>query len=171
MWPLPIVNPIVLRAVLAGAALIAAFIAGWTVEGWRWDASSAQEKEATVQRMQKLMEEKAALDAQVRALVSDAQAKDAKYASLYRKYKDEVNEATTGGRCYGPAAIELFNRAIASVSSGESHPAGVPQGSTASASDRDVLQSDLDLIKLYADCRNQVMNIIAWDEKTHNKKK
>lgn len=171
MWPLlTMFSPSTLRIVLIGASLLAAFAAGWTVQGWRWDASSARTSEELVRSMERLQQEKQRIELENRALVAAAQQKDAKYADLFRRYKNEVNEATDGGRCYGPAAVELFNRAVASVSGGAAGSAGVSDGTTVAATDRDVLDNQLALLEQYNKCRNQVLNIIEWDNKTFKKK-
>lgn len=171
MWSLiTMFSPSTLRIVLIGASLLAAFAAGWTVQGWRWDASSARTNEELVRSMERMQLEKQRIEQENRVLVAAAQKKDAAYADLFRRYKNEVNEATDGGRCYGPAAVRLYNRAIASVSGGAADSAGVSEGTAAAATDRQVLDNQLALLEQYNACRNQVLNIIEWDKKTFKNK-
>lgn len=155
-----------IRLVAGIMVLCAAFAAGWRVESWRWDAANAASLQKENEKLTAQIAANATLTTQLNQVSAQLTQKNQEYDDVFRKYQSELHEATTGGRCYGPAAIELFNRAIRSVSdpAGNSRqPAGDASG--AGATDTDVLDNALHNLELYGKAREQVKAIRDANDK------
>lgn len=98
------------RAGAAAAALLAAFVAGWTVHAWRTGAQAADDLRAAQQSLQIELDARAAADkraaqAEVARLTAEQQS-----AALARDLEDMANADQTSGGGLPAARVERLRR-------------------------------------------------------------
>ncbi|WP_020476603.1 hypothetical protein [Zavarzinella formosa] len=97
------------------AACLACFVAGWTIQGWRWDASEKKAVEAA-------MEQQAADIERANAKSSALERELASQSELNRTLQGRITRETrqTSYRCVLPVAgLSLFNDARTGKAAGQ----------------------------------------------------
>ena len=125
---------------LAAACLAAGFGAGWTINGWRWEARSNGREaahEEALNAAQKAVieafERTRAAEARGAALAQDQLALEAANLKLAKEKENALRKVTTGRVCFGDAALRLLNDTGSAGHSGLPPPAGGAVGPAAAA--------------------------------------
>jgi len=175
-------------AKLIGALLIAAglFFAGWSVNGWRWEAKytdrenilQAQYSKDLAAYAKKLSDQ----EEENRRTIEEYEGKQASLQTSIDKLKEQAKHAhfnapPSGGSCDHPFTTDLprtLNR-LSSAASGEvpADPAPAPDtggAASAPAPTSDVTGNTLvewyaDVARAYGTCRERLDAIRAWDAK------
>ena len=143
-------------AVLLLVALVGAFVTGWRVCNWRWEAKAAEQ-------LQEQVEVKAQYEALARGLVKRYQEASAEKKVVYRTIKEKVYVETTGKQCLGSGAVRVYNDALTGKTD---MPATTSRASEAAsgASDTQVLANAVENFEQYDECRRQLNALIDWHE-------
>ena len=149
--------PLNVRAIVAMVTVIVAFIAGWTVNGWRHDAALKKSLHETI-ALQK------AYDDYAREVAAKFQNQQAEQVIVYRDIKRKVKDVTDNRICFADSnALSLYNSALA----------GMPQAatgatkttpSTDTATDEQVLTNVIENFEQAKQIRDQLNALIDWHE-------
>ena len=148
-------------ALIAGGVLIA-FIAGWTVNGWRHDAALKKSLQATIELQQ-------AYDDYAREAVLKFQNKQTEQVIVYRALKGEVKNVTDNRICFADNnALQLWNAALTGLPTAT---AGTTQTTTNTntATDTEVLTNVIENFEQAKQIRDQLNALIDWYESSANK--
>ena len=148
-------------ALIAGGVLIA-FIAGWTVNGWRHDAALKKSLQATIELQQ-------AYDDYAREAVLKFQNKQIEQVVVYRALKGEVKNVTDNRICFADNdALQLWNAALTGLPTAT---AGTTQTTTSTntATDTEVLTNVIENFEQAKQIRDQLNALIDWYESSANK--
>ena len=147
-------------ALIAGGVLIA-FIAGWTVNGWRHDAALKKSLQATIELQQ-------AYDDYAREAVLKFQNKQIEQVVVYRALKGEVKNVTDNRICFADNnALQLWNAALTGLPTAT---AGTTQTTTNTntATDTEVLTNVIENFEQAKQIRDQLNALIDWYESSAN---
>ena len=148
-------------ALIAGGVLVA-FIAGWTVNGWRHDAALKKSLQATIELQQ-------AYDDYAREAVLKFQNKQTEQIIVYRALKGEVKNVTDNRICFADNnALQLWNAALTGLPTAT---AGTTQTTTSTntATDTEVLTNVIENFEQAKQIRDQLNALIDWYESSANK--
>ena len=148
-------------ALIAGGVLIA-FIAGWTVNGWRHDAALKKSLQATIELQQ-------AYDDYAREAVLKFQNKQIEQVVVYRALKGEVKNVTDNRICFADNdALQLWNAALTGLPTAAT---GTTQTTTSTntATDTEVLTNVIENFEQAKQIRDQLNALIDWYENSANK--
>ena len=137
------------------------FSAGWTVNGWRYEAKLKDQLAEQLALKDKV-------DRDSRKLISDLQDKLSKNQTDKVKRDAKIKDVTSGRLCFDNAnAIQLWNDAfISEPNLSESTPRASKETARASATDEEVLENINENAARWKECRDQVNAIIEWDKST-----
>ena len=153
------------RLIVALCLLMIAFITGWTINGWRYDAKLKAQIEAQLKN-------KDASEQAAKILVKELQDEKAKNLALYDKLKGKVNHVTDNRVCFADwDAVRLWNQGLLGAGDVPSNTAGAtgPTGSPANVTDRDLLNNQLENARRWKNLRDQVNKLRTWNDETFNK--
>ena len=148
-------------ALIAGGVLVA-FIAGWTINGWRHDAALKKSLQATIE-LQK------AYDDYAREAVLKFQNKQIEQVVVYRALKGEVKNVTDNRICFADNdALQLWNAALTGLPTATT---GTTQTTTSTdtATDTEVLANVIENFEQAKQIRDQLNALIDWYESSANK--
>ena len=150
-------------ALIAGGVLVA-FIAGWTVNGWRHDAALKKSLQATIELQQ-------AYDNYAREAVLKFQNKQTEQVIVYRALKGEVKNVTDNRICFADNnALQLWNAALTGLPTAT---AGTSQTTsttnTVEVTDEQVLTNVIENFEQAKQIRDQLNALIDWYESSANK--
>jgi hypothetical protein len=150
-------------ALIAGGVLVA-FIAGWTVNGWRHDAALKKSLQATIELQQ-------AYDDYARDAVLKFQNKQTEQVIVYRALKGEVKNVTDNRICFADNdALQLWNAALTGLPTAT---AGTTQTTsttnTVEVTDEQVLTNVIENFEQAKQIRDQLNALIDWYESSANK--
>ena len=148
-------------ALIAGGVLVA-FIAGWTVNGWRHDAALKKSLQATIELQQ-------AYDNYAREAVLKFQNKQTEQVIVYRALKGEVKNVTDNRICFADNdALQLWNAALTGLPTAT---AGTTQTTTSTntVTDTEVLTNVIENFEQAKQIRDQLNALIDWYESSANK--
>jgi hypothetical protein len=150
-------------ALIAGGVLVA-FIAGWTVNGWRHDAALKKSLQATIELQQ-------AYDNYAREAVLKFQNKQTEQVIVYRALKGEVKNVTDNRICFADNdALQLWNAALTGLPTAT---AGTTQTTsttnTVEVTDEQVLTNVIENFEQAKQIRDQLNALIDWYESSANK--
>jgi hypothetical protein len=148
-------------ALIAGGVLVA-FIAGWTVNGWRHDAALKKSLQATIELQQ-------AYDDYAREAVLKFQNKQIEQVVVYRALKGKVKNVTDNRICFADNdALQLWNAALTGLPTAT---AGTTQTTTSTntATDTEVLTNVIENFEQAKQIRDQLNALIDWYESSANK--
>lgn len=150
--------PYRMMAAAIAVAVVAsvAFVAGWMVNGWRWEAKAADQ-------LQEQLEAKAQYDKLAMALVKRYQEASAEKKVVYRTIKEKVYVETSGKLCLGSGAVRLWDKALAGENDMPSAATGAAEAASG-ASDTQVLANAVENFEQYEECRRQLNALIDWHE-------
>ena len=158
MIPFPF--PINLKAVIIGACVLIAFIAGWKVHGWKYDANLKA-------ALQEKIELQQAHDAYAREVALKFQNQQAAQVVKYRTLKGKVKDVTDNRICFADGnALSLWNSAL----TGDLPKAttGTVKETTSTdtfgATDTEVLTNIIDNFEQSKQIRDQLNALIDWYE-------
>ena len=150
-------------ALIAGGVLVA-FIAGWTVNGWRHDAALKKSLQATIELQQ-------AYDNYARDAVLKFQNKQTEQVIVYRALKGEVKNVTDNRICFADNnALQLWNASLTGLPTAT---AGTTQTTsttnTVEVTDEQVLTNVIENFEQAKQIRDQLNALIDWYESSANK--
>ena len=150
-------------ALIAGGVLVA-FIAGWTINGWRHDAALKKSLQATIELQQ-------AYDDYAREAVLKFQNKQTEQVIVYRALKGEVKNVTDNRICFADNnALQLWNAALTGLPTAT---AGTTQTTsttnTVEVTDEQVLTNVIENFEQAKQIRDQLNALIDWYESSANK--
>ena len=150
-------------ALIAGGVLVA-FIAGWTINGWRHDAALKKSLQATIKLQQ-------AYDDYAREAVLKFQNKQIEQVVVYRALKGEVKNVTDNRICFADNdALQLWNAALTGLPTAT---AGTTQTTsttnTVEVTDEQVLTNVIENFEQAKQIRDQLNALIDWYESSANK--
>jgi hypothetical protein len=148
-------------ALIAGGVLVA-FIAGWTVNGWRHDAALKKSLQATIELQQ-------AYDDYARDAVLKFQNKQTEQVVVYRALKGEVKNVTDNRICFANNdALVLWNNALTGLPTTTTRTTETTT-STNTATDTEVLMNVIENFEQAKQIRDQLNALIDWYESSANK--
>ena len=148
-------------ALIAGGVLVA-FIAGWTVNGWRHDAALKKSLQATIELQQ-------AYDDYAREAVLKFQNKQIEQVVVYRALKGEVKNVTDNRICFADNdALQLWNAALTGLPTATTGTAKETT-STNTVTDTEVLTNVIENFEQAKQIRDQLNALIDWYESSANK--
>ena len=156
--------PFNLKYALVAGGVLVAFIAGWTVNGWRHDAALKKSLQATIELQQ-------AYDNYAREAVLKFQNKQIEQVVVYRALKGEVKNVTDDRICFADNdALQLWNAALTGLPTAT---AGTTQTTsttnTVEVTDEQVLTNVIENFEQAKQIRDQLNALIDWYESSANK--
>lgn len=150
-------------ALIAGGVLVA-FIAGWTVNGWRHDATLKKSLQATIELQQ-------AYDDYAREAVLKFQNKQTEQVIVYRALKGEVKNVTDNRICFADNdALQLWNAALTGLPTATAGTAKeTSTTNTIEVTDEQVLTNVIENFEQAKQIRDQLNALIDWYESSANK--
>jgi hypothetical protein len=150
-------------ALIAGGVLVA-FIAGWTVNGWRHDAALKKSLQATIELQQ-------AYDDYARKAVLKFQNKQTEQVIVYRALKGEVKNVTDNRICFADNdALQLWNAALTGLPTAATGTAKeTSTTNTVEVTDEQVLTNVIENFEQAKQIRDQLNALIDWYESSANK--
>jgi len=152
--------PLNIKAVIIGAVLLATFIAGWTVNGWRHDG-------ALKKALQEKIELQQAYDAYAREVATKFQNQQAEQAIVYRNLKRKITDVTDNRICFADGnALSVWNSAL----TGDVPKAATGTAKTTTstdtfgATDTEVLTNVIENFEQAKQIRDQLNALIDWFE-------
>jgi hypothetical protein len=149
-----------LKAVIIGAGVLIAFVAGWTVHGWKNDANLKA-------ALQEKIELQQAYDAYAREVAAKFQNQQAEQAIVYRNLKRKVQNVTDDRICFADGnALSVWNSAL----TGDVPKAtpGTAKTTTSTdtfgATDTEVLTNVIENFEQAKQIRDQLNALIDWFE-------
>ena len=107
------------KALLIGAVLIAGFVAGWQVHGWKTDAAQGNALGKQIKQSTTLQNESKPI---IEKKIADLQ----KTEVIYKTIREKVYEKNDTGICFDAQSLSLWNDAIAGADSDRSEPSRAP---------------------------------------------
>jgi hypothetical protein len=146
------------HALIAGTIFIA-FSAGWTVNGWRHDASLKA-------ALQEKIELQKAYDDYAREVVTKFQNQQAEQVVKYRTLKGKVPNVTDNRICFADsAALSLWNSALTGdVPKATTGTAKTPTATSAAITDEQVITNAIENFEQAKQIRDQLNALIDWYE-------
>ena len=150
-------------ALIAGGVLVA-FIAGWTVNGWRHDAALKKSLQATIELQQ-------AYDDYARDAVLKFQNKQTEQVIVYRALKGEVKNVTDNRICFADNdALQLWNAALTGLPTATTRTTQTTSTTnTVEVTDEQVLTNVIENFEQAKQIRDQLNALIDWYESSANK--
>ncbi len=150
-------------ALIAGGVLVA-FIAGWTVNGWRHDAALKKSLQATIELQQ-------AYDDYAREAVLKFQNKQTEQVIVYRALKGEVKNVTDNRICFADNdALQLWNAALTGLPTATTGTTQTTSTTnTVEVTDEQVLTNVIENFEQAKQIRDQLNALIDWYESSANK--
>lgn len=102
---------------LIAALVLAAFVAGWTVHGWKTDAGIARGIDRDLKTSQ-------TLNTQAEKIIETKQAKEQEIKIVYRDIYHKIHEQADDRICFTHDSLQLWNAAITGADSNRAQPAG-----------------------------------------------
>lgn len=156
------ITPAQLKLAVAAGALFLAFVAGWKVNGWRYEAELKEQQDEYVAALKEN-------DQRARKLADELQAQKAANQNLTDKLKGKINHVTDNRVCFDNwDAVQLWNEALhgkSDVSSSSTGTNGSTRG-TAAVTDRDLLQNQVENARRWKNLRDQVNKLREWEKQT-----
>ena len=149
--------PFNLKHGLIAGGMLVAFIAGWTVNGWRHNAALNNSLQSTIE-LQKTYDDYA------REAVLKFQNKQIEQVIVYRAIKNEVKNVTDNRICFADSnALSLWNAALTGM---PATTTGATQAasSTSTATDTEILTNVIENFEQAKQIRDQLNALIDWHE-------
>ena len=142
---------------LIACGVLFAFIAGWTVNGWRNNAALNKSLRATIELQQ-------TYDDYSREAVLKFQNKQIEQVVVYRDLKGKVKNVTDNRICFADSnALSLWNAALAGMPSATAGVAETPTDAH-TISDTEVLANAIENFEQAKQIRDQLNALIDWHE-------
>jgi protein-arginine kinase activator protein McsA len=151
--------PLNIKAVIIGAVLLATFVAGWTVNGWRHDGALKKALEEKIELQQ-------AYDAYAREVATKFQNQQAEQAIVYRNLKRKINDVTDDRICFADGnALSVWNSALTGDVPKTTTGTTKETASTSTAiTDEQVLTNVVENFEQAKSIRDQLNALIDWYE-------
>jgi hypothetical protein len=158
------VIPFNLKYALIAVGVLIAFIAGWTVNGWRHDAALKKSLQATIELQQ-------AYDNYAREAVLKFQNKQTEQVIVYRALKGEVKNVTDNRICFADNnALQLWNAALTGLPTATAGTTKTTSTTnTVEVTDEQVLTNVIENFEQAKQIRDQLNALIDWYESSANK--
>ena len=156
--------PFNLKYALIAVGVLIAFIAGWTVNGWRHDAALKKSLQATIELQQ-------AYDNYAREAVLKFQNKQTEQVIVYRALKGEVKNVTDNRICFADNnALQLWNAALTGLPTATAGTTKTTSTTnTVEVTDEQVLTNVIENFEQAKQIRDQLNALIDWYESSANK--
>ena len=153
-----ILLPYNIKLIAAGAALVATFVAGWTINGWRHDAN-----------LKEALQDKIALQKQyddyAREVAAKFQNQQAEQAIVYRNLKRKVQDVTDNRICFADNnALQLWNDALTGMPNTTTGTAKTTTSTSTSVTDEQILANAIENFEQAKAMRDQLNALIDWYE-------
>lgn len=102
---------------LIAALVLAAFVAGWTVQGWKTDSGIARGIDRDLKTSQ-------TLNTQSEKIIETKQAKEREIKIVYRDIYHKIHEQADDRICFTHDSLQLWNAAITGADSNRTEPVG-----------------------------------------------
>jgi hypothetical protein len=106
-----------IKAGLIAILVLGAFVGGWTVHGWKTDASAARSIDRDLQTSQ-------TLNAQSEEIIETKQAKETEIKIVYRDIYHKIHEQADDRICFTHDSLQLWNAAITGADNNRAEPNG-----------------------------------------------
>lgn len=144
------------RIAAALGVILAAFLAGWTINGWRYDSRLKTEAEKNIALMGKYQDEQ-------KNAAKRAQETEQKTRIVYRTIKEGIPNVTDHRICFADShALSLWNRALQGMPTTAAGATQAPGGTA--ATDAEVLTNAVENFEQYKQVRDQLNALIDWIE-------
>jgi hypothetical protein len=153
-----ILLPYNIKLIAAGAALVATFVAGWTINGWRHDAN-----------LKEALQDKIALQKQyddyAREVAAKFQNQQAEQAIVYRNLKRKVQDVTDNRICFADNnALQLWNDALTGMPNTTTGTAKTTTSASTAITDEQVITNAIENFEQAKAMRDQLNALIDWYE-------
>ena len=153
-----ILLPYNIKLIAAGAALVATFVAGWTINGWRHDAN-----------LKEALQDKIALQKQyddyAREVAAKFQNQQAEQAIVYRNLKRKVQDVTDNRICFADNnALQLWNDALTGMPNTTTGTAKTTTSTSTAITDEQVITNAIENFEQAKAMRDQLNALIDWYE-------
>ena len=151
--------PLNVKLLLIAGAVFVAFCTGWTVHGWKYDASLKKALQDTIELQQ-------AYDRYAREVATKFQSQQAEQVVKYRTLKGKVKDVTDNRICFADsAAWGLYNSALTGDLPKAPTGAIETPPSTDTVTDTEVLMNVIENFEQAKQIRDQLNALIDWYEK------
>ena len=153
-----ILLPYNIKLIAAGVALVATFVAGWTINGWRHDAN-----------LKEALQDKIALQKQyddyAREVAAKFQNQQAEQAIVYRNLKRKVQDVTDNRICFADNnALQLWNDALTGMPNTTTGTAKTTTSASTAITDEQVITNAIENFEQAKAMRDQLNALIDWYE-------
>lgn len=150
--------PLNIKAIVVVAVMITAFIAGWTVNGWRHDA-------ATKKALQETIDLQHAYTSYAREVAVKFQEQQAKQVIVYRDLKGKVKDVTDDRICFADNnALRMWNVALTGTVPRTTTGTTKEAPGTGTVTDEQVLTNAIENFEQSKQVRDQLNALIDWYE-------
>ena len=154
--------PLNIKAIAIGVVLLAAFVAGWTVHGWKYDANLKEALQDTIELQQ-------AYDRYAREVAIKFEQQQAEQVVVYRTLKGKVKDVTDNRICFANNdALVLWNNALTGLPTTTTRTTETTT-STNTATDTEILTNVIENFEQAKQIRDQLNALIDWYESSANK--
>lgn len=106
-----------IKLALIAALVLAAFVAGWTVHGWKTDVGIARGIDRDLKTSQ-------TLNTQSEKIIETKQAKEQEIKIVYRDIYHKIHDQADDRICFTHDSLQLWNAAITGADNNRAQPAG-----------------------------------------------
>ena len=150
--------PFNVKAIALGVAILASFVAGWTVNGWKHDAALKKSLHETI-ALQK------AYDDYAREVAAKFQNQQAEQVIVYRDIKRKVKDVTDNRICFADSnALSVWNSALTGTVPKTAAGATKAPTGTDTVTDEQILTNVIENFEQAKQIRDQLNALIDWHE-------
>lgn len=150
--------PLNVKLAIMGGAVIASFVTGWVVHGWKYDANLKKALQDTIELQQ-------AYDRYAREIATKFQNQQAEQVIVYRTLKGKVKDVTDNRICFNDSdALSVWNSALTGdLPKAPTRTTETPT-STDTATNEQVLTNAVENFEQAKQVRDQLNALIDWYE-------
>jgi hypothetical protein len=149
--------PLNVKLAIIGGAVIASFVTGWVVHGWKYDANLKKALQDTIELQQ-------AYDRYAREIATKFQNQQAEQVIVYRTLKGKVKDVTDNRICFDDSnALSVWNSALTGMPTATTRTAKTPT-STDTATNEQILTNAVENFEQAKQIRDQLNALIDWYE-------
>jgi hypothetical protein len=150
--------PLNVKFALIGGAVIASFVTGWVVHGWKYDANLKEALQDTIELQQ-------AYDRYAREIATKFQNQQAEQVIVYRTLKGQVKDVTDNRICFDDSnALSVWNSALTGNLPKAPTRTAKETTSTDTATNEQVLTNAVENFEQAKQVRDQLNALIDWYE-------
>ena len=150
--------PLNVKLAIIGGAVIASFVTGWVVHGWKYDANLKKALQDTIELQQ-------AYDRYAREIATKFQNQQAEQVIVYRTLKGKVKDVTDNRICFNDSdALSVWNSALTGNLPKAPTRTAKEATSTDTATNEQVLTNAVENFEQAKQIRDQLNALIDWYE-------